>query len=425
MADHVRRTSRSRSSLPAGPYTVHMSERARRIFYLIVLPLGHASVDMPGGALWLIAPAVGLAWGLSPAEVGLLITAHNVGAGLGYLPSGILADRFSRRGLMLTATIWWVVIGYAAASFAPGYWTFALLLAFAAVGDAAWHPMATGAMVQHMPRRRALALGVHLSGGMLAEVLGPLVVGFLLGYLDWRVVFRLAIIPAALMGLAMLYLHRYVEPSRDPALTRSDLRDIFSVWRTPAGAIMFGLGVSYSMSFVALLAMSPLFFQTYHGYSSAWAGVAFAVMLLGGAISAPVMGQVSDRWGRKRIVVLSAIAASGGILLAAFSSSPFLLLPGVIIGGTALSGMRPVYLAAAVEMVGKRESTSLGLVYAVMDGLGALGGLLAGLAGTNDLRFALVFAAGAALLSGAFAVVHPFEVRDVGSSRPIAMHDPR
>ena len=86
-------------------------------------------------------------------------------------------------------------------------------------------------------------------------------------------------------------------------------------------------------------------------------------------------------------------------------------------GSTALSGMRPVYLAAAVEMVGKRESTSLGLIYAVMDGIGATGGLLAGLAGTNDLRLALVFAASAATVSGLLAIVHPFTVR----ARPVAL----
>ncbi|MDA1175023.1 MAG: MFS transporter, partial [Chloroflexi bacterium] len=109
-----------------------MSERARHIFYMIAFPLGHFSVDTPGGALWLIAPAVGIAWDLSPAEIGFLITAHNFGAGLGYLPSGILADRFSRRGLMMTGTVWWVVVGYAVASMATGYWTLAFLLAVAA-----------------------------------------------------------------------------------------------------------------------------------------------------------------------------------------------------------------------------------------------------------------------------------------------------
>jgi MFS family permease len=392
---------------------LRMSERARHIFYMIAFPLGHFSVDTPNGALWLIAPAVGIAWNLSPAEIGFLITAHNFGAGLGYLPAGMLADRFSRRGLMMTGTVWWVVMGYAVASMATGYWMLAFLLAVAAAGDAAWHPMATGTMVQHMPKRRALALGVHLSGGIMAEVVAPLVVGILLAYFEWQVVFRVAILPAVVMGVALLYFHRFILPSAEPKMTKADLGDVLKVWRTPAGLAMFGLGVTYSMGFVGLMAMSPLFFQNYHGYSTAWTGAAFAAMLLGGGIAAPIMGQLSDNWGRKPVVVLSAFLGSAGILLAAFSSHDVLLLLGVIVAGTVLTGMRPVYLAGAVEMVGRRESTALGLIYGVMDGLGALGGLLAGMAGTNDLRYALVFAAGASFVCGAFALVHPFAVRDV------------
>jgi len=380
---------------------------------MIILPLGHFSVDTPGGALWLLAPAIGLAWDLSPAEIGFLITAHNLGAGLGYLPSGILGDRFSRRGLMLTITVWWVVIGYFAASLAPGYWTLALLLGVAASGDAAWHPMATGSMVQRMPNRRALALGVHLTGGIMAEVVGPLAVGFLLGYLDWRVVARIAVIPAVLMGVGLLYFHRYIAPPRESAMTSADLRAVLGVWRSWSGFSMFGLGVSYSMAFVGLMAMTALFFQDYHGYSSAWAGAAFAAMLLGGAGAAPLVGRLSDTWGRKRVVVSSAFVGAFGILLTAASSHPALLVLGVVIAGTALTGMRPVYLAAAVEMVGRRETTSLGLIYAVMDGIGALGGLLAGLAGTHDLRYALVFAAGASVVSGLFALTHSFSEREV------------
>jgi FSR family fosmidomycin resistance protein-like MFS transporter len=394
-----------------------MSERARHLFYMIVFPLGHFSVDTPTGALWLIAPAVGVAWGLSPAEIGLLITAATLGAGIGYLPSGILADRISRRGLMLTGAIWWAALGYLAASIAPGFWTLALLLGLGGIGSGAWHPMATGTMVQHMPERRALALGVHLTGGMFAEVAGPLMVGFMLVYVDWRVAFQLSVVPALLMGVAMLYFARHVAPSHEPALSKADLRDVLSVWRTPAGILMFGLGVSYSMAFIGLLAMTPLFFQDFHGYSTAWTGVAFAAMLIGGALAAPVMGQVSDRWGRKRIVVISALAGAGFILITAYSGNVVVMLASAIVGATALSGMRPVYLAAAVEMVGKRESTSLGLIYAVMDGIGATGGLLAGLAGTNDLRLALVFAAGAATVSGLLAIVHPFTVR----ARPVAL----
>lgn len=384
----------------------------RNLFYVIVLPLGHFSVDIPGGAMWLLAPAIGLAWDLSPAEIGFLITASTFGAGLGYLPSGILGDKFRHRGMMLTLTVWWVVIGYLAASAASGYWTLTLMLVAASIGDGAWHPMATGTMVQRMPQRRALALGVHLTGGILAEVVGPLAAGFLLGYLDWEVVFRISIIPALLMGVGLLYLHRFIAAPREAPITRSDLGAVLSVWRSWAGFLMFGLGVTYSMAFVGLMAMTALFFQDYHGYSSAWAGTAFAAMLLGGAIAAPLMGRLSDSMSRKRVVVLSSFIGAGGILLTAASTHPVPLVLGVVIAGTVLTGMRPVYLAAAVEMVGRRETTALGMIYAVMDGIGSLGGLLAGLAGTNDLRYAFVFAAGASVLSGLFALAHPFATHE-------------
>jgi FSR family fosmidomycin resistance protein-like MFS transporter len=139
---------------------------------LVWFSLGHLANDCAPCALWLIAPAIGIAMDLSPAEVGLLITITSVGAALGYLPAGVLADRVAKRGRLLLATFWWVAIGYAVASQAPGFWSVALLLAVAGLGDAAWHPIATGVLAQALPKRRAQALGIHAMGGSFAEVCG-------------------------------------------------------------------------------------------------------------------------------------------------------------------------------------------------------------------------------------------------------------
>ena len=57
---------------------------------------------------------------------------------------------------------------------APGYWSLALLLAVAGMGNAAWHPIATGVLTRESRERRAQALGIHAIGGSLAEVLAPL-----------------------------------------------------------------------------------------------------------------------------------------------------------------------------------------------------------------------------------------------------------
>ena len=64
-----------------------------------------------------------------------------------------------------------------------------------------------------------------------------------------------------------------------------------------------------------------------------------------------------------------------------------------------LVGVRAAVLAGMVEVAGRSESTTLGLTFAIMDGVGALGALLGGIAGSYDLRLAFVFAALAAMTS--------------------------
>ena len=171
---------------------------------LAMFTLGHMANDWAPGAMWIIAPAIAAAMGLTPAEIGILFAIKGAGAALAYLPAGVLADRVANRGGLMLATFWWVAIGYFVASLAPGFWSLALLLALANVGDAAWHPVATGVLAQRMPNRRAQALGIHAVGGTLAEVLAPLATGFLLTFVDWRAAIMLAGVPALLMGLVFI-----------------------------------------------------------------------------------------------------------------------------------------------------------------------------------------------------------------------------
>ena len=171
-----------------------------------VCVLGHLANDWAAGAMWLLAPAIGLALELRPSEIGLLLTIHSIGASLAYFPAGILADRVRSQGVLLLGTFWWVTLGYLLASGAPGFWSLAILIAIGGMGDAAWHPIATGMLVRQMPDKRGQALGIHAIGGTLAEVFSPLMVGFLLAVLDWQQVLQLSVLPAALMGTAFFFL---------------------------------------------------------------------------------------------------------------------------------------------------------------------------------------------------------------------------
>ena len=85
---------------------------------------------------------------------------------------------FRGQGWLLAITFWWVAIGYFCATLAPGFWPVTLLLAVGIMGDAFWHPVATGVLVKRMPTRRAQVLGIHAMGGSIGAPPGlcPLVI---------------------------------------------------------------------------------------------------------------------------------------------------------------------------------------------------------------------------------------------------------
>ncbi len=369
--------------------------------------LGHFAIDWAPTAVWLIVPAMAVSMELSPAEVGLMFTIHSAGAALAFLPAGALADHVSNRGRLLLLTFWWVAAGYAVASFAPGYWSVALLLAFAGLGDAAWHPIATGVLVQQTPERRAQSLGAHAIGGSLAAVLAPLSIGFLLEYVDWRGALLISAIPAAVMGLVFLRIARHVPPPVRDSYSRTESRALWRSWLRPGGLALIVMISAYSMAMMALLAMTPLFLQTVHGLTASATGIAFSLMLLFGALLQPAVGKFSDRVGRRPV-----IAGGNGIVV--FSALAIALAPGpelavfaMVVTATALVGVRSVVLASAVDFSGRREATTLGLTFAVMDGVGALGAVTAGALGNIDLHYAFILTAGLSALAVVMAFMAP------------------
>jgi FSR family fosmidomycin resistance protein-like MFS transporter len=371
---------------------------------LVWFSLGHMANDWAPSTLWIVAPAVAAAMGLSPAEVGLLITVTHVGAALGYLPAGILADRVANRGRLLLGTFWWVAIGYLAASFAPGFWALALMLAIAGLGDAAWHPIATGVLAQSLPTRRAHALGIHAMTGTFAEVLAPLGIGFLLAWFDWRVALQISTIPALLMGVAFFRVAGAVPPSPQHAISLADLRALWGIWRAPSGLGVIGMVSVYNMSLLAVLAMAPLYLQRVHGLSLAETGVVFSAMVLSGAIFQPSVGRLSDTIGRKPVFVAGAAAGAVACIAAALSTSLLVAVPALIVAVAAFYGIRSSVLASVVDFGGQREATTLGLAFMLLDGVGALGAAMAGAVGSLDLHYAFLLAACLAAIAAVAAV---------------------
>ena len=342
--------------------------------------LGHFANDWSVCALWLIVPAVGIAMELSPAEVGLLFTICNVGGALAYLPAGILTDHVSNRGRLLLATFWWVAVGYLLASMAPGFWSLALLLAIAGMGDAAWHPIATGVLTRERKERRAHVLGIHAIGGSLAEVLSPLAVGFLLAYVGWREALAISALPAALMGVCFVWVARAVPRVERKPVSKQDLLGLLHLWRRGDGLRMVVMICLYNMALMALLSMIPLYLVERHGFGPEAAGIAFSAMLIVGALAQPWVGKISDIVGRRPIVVFGNLMAALASALLVLQPSLWVMIAAMMVAVAALDAIRAAILAGAVDHSGHSEGSTLGLAFVLMDGIGALGAVLAGIA---------------------------------------------
>jgi MFS family permease len=387
-------------------------DRKQHRFLLGALFLGHLTNDWVAGTLWLLAPAIAVSMGLGPAEVGLILTINGIGAGLAYIPAGIISDRSRRPGFLMLLSFWWVAIGYLSATLAPGFWGVTLLLALAVMGDAFWHPVATGVLVKEMPERRAQALGIHAVGGSIgSEVIAPLSTGFLLGYFSWQTTLQILVLPALIMGIAFIPVAKRISRDNPGQIKPIDFRGLARQWFKPTGIALMLMLILYNMALIAQLAMAPLYFQTDHGLSPFAAGAIFAAILMLGSLLQPLFGKYSDSRERKPMILIVLFGASFFALFAGLSDSLYWAILGLLPSVAILTAIRPVVLAAAVEYSGKSEATTLGIVFTVLDGVGMFGALLAGLVGEFELRYAFILAAVLALCAGLVCLGLDFRAR--------------
>jgi sugar phosphate permease len=151
-----------------------------------------------------------------------------------------------------------------------------------------------------------MALSVHGVGASLGDAIGPIVVGAFIVVADWKLALELHLIPALLI---VFPLWRGLGLMREISGTRTNfgeyaasLRAMFANYQAPAVLVSNTL---IQMARLSVLAFFPIYIKDTLGYSAFALGVYLALLYAMGIVSQPVVGALSDRIGRKMVLIPS------------------------------------------------------------------------------------------------------------------------
>ena len=340
--------------------------RGKRGFILTGIAGSHTLFHAFQHSLLVLFPNIRETFALSNLQTTSISAVQEVVAGLIDLPGGVAMDLLRRYwGLVMTLCMGGFGIGWLVVGTAPGYLTVLCGMAIVSAASSLWHLPAMAALSNRYAERRGFALSVYGVGGNVGEILGPAATGLLLGILAWQsIIGSYALLPLLLM-FPVFWAFRDIggrQPSGPSATERASLPDQLAYTRQ-----MFRNGVLWGiiaiaglrgMAFVAFTAVIALYAKDVLDLSDQTRGFYFSLLGVVGMIASPVLGHLSDRFGRKTVLVPNLLALGVLTLLMAWYGHlgvfPVLLL----LMGIFLYSDQPVLTAAALDVAGRRTTTT-------------------------------------------------------------------
>ena len=346
--------------------------KQNRAFILGSLSIGHGLSHMFDQGFPLLVTEIAAAMGLGTFRTATVFAVRQAGSSATSLGGGPLIDHLKAYwGLILTGCMLVHAITFGAIGASP---TFALLLVvvlFLSIPGSLWHLPSAAAISQRFPDRRGFAISMHGFGSNIGNVSGPVVAGALLATgLLWRHVFfiyaGLALLMALFVWWSLRSLGREVASEEGKSLS-GQFGNALALLKNPIvmalifAALLRGIGLN------ALFNWTPFYLRETLSLGTVYAGVYYALLTGMGIISAPVLGLLSDKWGRKEVLVPGFVIAALLSLVVVSAGGTWWLLAPILAGmGLFSFALHQIIQASVLDYVGQgSEATAIGLLFGI------------------------------------------------------------
>ncbi len=394
------------------------------------ITVGHALTHWYPATFYLILPLIGAELGLSYGQIGFIMTCQYIAGALSNVPGGMLVDTVGKKGLLMGLALMWVGVPYLLMGFAHSYLMLLICISMVGIGNNLWHPTAIPTLAQRYPEKKGLVLSLHGMGGNAGDAIAPLVIGALLVTFSWRQIVVMNVIPGAIMAVLILAsmgalrLGSRKKARVAPEESSQSLKEYGSGFKSLVrNRIMILLAVSSafrSMTQTTLLTFLPVYLAHQMGYSPFWVGACLFTLQAAGFLAAPVAGHLSDKMGRRRIVMSSMGMTAVVLIFMVLAGQSNLFIFFIALLGFFLYAIRPVLQAWLLDATPKNMGgTSIGFLFGTQAVGSSIGPVLGGLiADTYGLMATFTFLAFTIVVANLFIFFVPVPEHGRGAAAP-------
>ncbi len=292
--------------------------------------------------------------GITPSEMGILLSAFSLAYALAQLPLGVIIDRLGSKVSLGAALLGWSV-AQTASGLINSFSSFIGLRILLGIGEAPMFPSAAKALAEWFEaEKRGTPTGIVLSSTCIGPCIAPPLLTLLMITWGWRGMFIVTGVFGIVIAICWFafykskerYLAELPDEERDrlmasqalPVVTpRPTIKEQLSAWaelfrhKTTWGAVLGFMGVIYMLWLH--LTWLPGYFEREHGlslYQTAWV-VSLAYVF--GALGTIVAGRICDRLVKKGASILGSrkIVVVTALLLAAAFTVPLSFGSGIVL----------------------------------------------------------------------------------------------